>query len=121
MRKERRKAQRKINKIVRALNKNLLYDNLWRGRFYIHQIGSDWERFDDGSGGELIVLLEIRDKKTGFYKRFRADNYDWGDHYWGAVNDFIVKDSDVWSDIAAVIADTTNWSKTVFIPTKEIL
>ena len=121
MRKERRKEQRKINKIVRALNENLLHDNLWRGRFYIHQIASNWERFDDGSGGVLIVLLEIRDKKTGLYKKFKADNYDWGYHYWVAVNDFIVLDSDVWKDIDAVKADTTDWSKKTFIPTKEIL
>lgn len=120
MRKERRKEQRKINKIIRALNKNIREDYLWRGRFYIHQIASNWERFDDGSGGELIVLLEIRDKKTGLYKQFRADNYDWGYHYWVAVNDFIVQDSDVWEDIDAVKADKTDWSKVAFIPTKEV-
>ena len=31
--KQRKKAQRKINKLVRALNQNIREDNLWRGRF----------------------------------------------------------------------------------------
>ena len=55
--KQRKKAQRKINKRVAILNKNLLNDNLWRGRFFIRQTDANWERFEDGSGGLLKVWL----------------------------------------------------------------
>ena len=113
--KDRKKAQKRINKSVRAMNKNIMNDNLWRGRFYVHQIAADWERFQDCSGGMLTVQLEIRDKKTGTYRSFRMDNYDTGWKLWENVNDFIVN-SGVWDDIDAVKADTTNWSKVKFIP-----
>lgn len=120
MRKERKKAQKEINKKVRTLNKNILNDNLWRGRFYIHQIDANWERFDDGSGGCLTVWLEIRDKKTGLYHGFGIDNYDYGWKLWTEANQFIVEDSHVWDDIDAVKADKTDWSKVIFIPKKEV-
>ena len=118
--KDRKKAQKKINKSVRAMNANILHDNLWCGRFYVHQINADWERFSDGSGGCLNVLLEICDKKTGKYRRFIINNYDHNWKIWSAVNDFICLDSKVWDDIEAVKADKTDWTKIKFIPMKEV-
>lgn len=118
--KDRKKAQKKINKKVHAMNLNILNDNLWRGRFYVHQVDANWERFEDGSGGCLSVWLEIRDKKTGLYKGFRFDNYDGGWKLWSAVNDFICEDSGVWEDINLVKADKTDWTKIKFTPMKEV-
>ena len=118
--KDRKKAQKKINKKVHAMNKNLLTDNLWRGRFYVHQTDANWERFEDGSGGCLTVWLEIRDKKTGLYKGFRFDSYDFDWKLWSAVNDFICQDSGVWENIDLVKADKTDWTKVKFIPKREV-
>ena len=118
--KDRKKAQKKINKITRAMNANILHDNLWRGRFYVHQVDANWERFDDSSGGCLSVWLEVRDKKTGKYHGFQMDNYDRGWKIWTAVNDFICHDSGVWDNIDAVKADKTDWTKVKFTPKEEV-
>lgn len=118
--KQRKKAQSKINHNVRAMNKNLQNDDLWRGRFYVHQTDAYWDRFEDGSGGELRVWLEIRDKKTGLYHGFMIDNYDRGWHLWEKVNDFIVSKSSVWDNIDAVKNDKTKWEKVKWIPKREI-
>jgi hypothetical protein len=107
----RKKAQRKINKKVRLLNKGLRTDNLWRGRFYCHQLDAAWERFDDNSGGYLNVLLEMRDLKTGLFYQFVIDNYDNGWRLFKAANKFIVEFSGVWKNIDEVKQDKTDWTK----------
>lgn len=117
---QRRKAQSKINKRVKALNRNIENDYLWRGRFYIRQVDANWERFDDGSGGCLKVWLEIRDKKTGLFMGFAIDNYDRGWKLWEAGNQFIAEHSDVWNDIDVVKNDKTDWSKVEWEPKKEV-
>lgn len=118
--KERKKAQRKINKLVRALNTNVREDNLWRGRFIVHQIQDFWEAFDDGSGGVLTVVLEIRDLKTGLYQDFIIDNYDRSWKLFEKVNKFISEDSGVWNNIQEVKDDKTDWTKVKWIPKKKI-
>ena len=45
------------------MNKNLREDPAWLGRFEIRQIAYDFYVFEDKSGAELIVYLEIIDKK----------------------------------------------------------
>lgn len=117
---QRKKAQSKINKQVRTLNRNIKEDYLWRGRFFVQQVDANWERFNDGSGGVLQVWLEIRDKKTGLYMGFSIDNYDRGWKLWTAGNKFIAEYSGVWEDINAVKADTTDWSKVEWKPKTEI-
>ena len=55
--------QRAINRLVRDLNKNLEQDDLWLGRFVVRQIESpQWIRYEDGSGAELYVTLELVDR-----------------------------------------------------------
>lgn len=39
----RRKAQQKINTAVEELNKDILSDNLWKGRFVARQIVEDYD------------------------------------------------------------------------------
>jgi hypothetical protein len=118
---QRRKAQSRINKRVRALNKNIHDDYLWRGRFFVRQVDANWDRFEDGSGGVLTVWLEIRDKKTGKYMGFAIDNYDRGWKLWTAGNEFIAEHSGVWIDIDEVKADKTDWDQVTWIPKEEIL
>ena len=116
----RKREQRKINCYVRMLNKNILNDNLWRGRFTMHQIQDFWEAFDDGSGGVLTVVLEIRDLKTGLYQNFIIDNYDRDWKLFEKVNQFIVEYSGVWNNIQEVKDDKTDWTKVKWIPKKKI-
>ena len=114
--KQRKKAQRKINKNLRRLNNAILADNLWRGRFVFRQINAYWSRFDDGSGGILTAVVEARDLKTGLYWEFIIDNYDMGWSLFEKANTFIAEYSEVWNDISLVKNDTTNWKKVKWIP-----
>ena len=116
----RKREQRKINYYVKKINKNILNDNLWRGRFIVRQIQDFWETFDDGSGGVLTVVLEIRDLKTGLYQDFIIDNYDRGWKLFEKVNKFISEDSGVWNNIQEVKDDKTDWTKVKWIPKKKI-
>lgn len=118
--KQMKKAQKKINKSVRALNKNIREDTLWRGRFVIRQLQADWERFDDGSGGILMALLEIRDLKTGTYMNFTVDNYASGWRLFEEGNKFICEYSGVWDDISLVKNDKTDYSKIKWKPVKRV-
>ena len=61
---KRKRHQQLINKYVRAMNKNLQEDNIWRGRFEIRQIHSDFYVFEDKSGAYIISYFEIIDKFT---------------------------------------------------------
>ena len=118
--KMRKKAQRKINKLVRNMNKNIHDDNLWRGRFIFRQTDAYWERFEDGSGGILRVWIEGRDLKTGLYYGFYMDNYDRGWHLWEHANKFIAEYSGVWDNIDEVKKDKTNWDKVKWVPKKAV-
>lgn len=114
--KQRKKAQRKINKNLRRLNNAIFADNLWRGRFIFKQTNAYWSRFDDGSGGILTAVVEARDLKTGLYWEFIIDNYDMGWRLFEKANTFIAEYSEVWNDISLVKNDTTNWKKVKWIP-----
>lgn len=98
----RKRHQRALNKAVRALNKNLEEDNLWQGRFYVHQVRASWHKYEDNSGAELFVVLELVDKVTGL-TRLIADNansflFGYGYSLWRAMNDFIIHDVRVWQN-----------------------
>ena len=118
--KQRKKAQSFINHTIRDMNKNLAEDNLWRGRFYAHQVDANWDRFDDGSGGILSVWVEARDKKTGVYYGFRINNYYPGWTLWEEMNKFIVEYSHVWDNIDLVKDDKIKWEKIKWVPVKEL-
>lgn len=95
-RKMRKKAQHTINKNIRAINKSIENDNLWRGRFVMRQVNARWSAFEDGSGGELFATILIIDKRTGQTKTAYIDNYDHPWRYFEAMNNFIVDDCAVW-------------------------
>lgn len=97
----RQRHQRAINDIVRQINKNVYNDPLWKGRFYVRQKAAQWFMYEDKSGAELWVVLELIDRKTGF-SRIIADTVNhWryfnGSHMWQEMNNFII-DSGVWEE-----------------------
>ena len=47
--KMRKAYQRKLNMHIRALNKNIENDDLWRGRFVFLQMRADWYECEDKS------------------------------------------------------------------------
>ena len=97
---DRKKHQRKMNRYVRELNKNIENDELWQGRFVMFQTRSQFVHFQDGSGAYLTVELCLYDKKTKQYKLVRGEVNSWvcpGPwRLFCAMNNFIVEDVDVW-------------------------
>ena len=97
---DRKKHQRKINRYIRAMNKNIERDELWQGRFVMFQTASYFHRYEDGSGAYLVVELCLYDKKTKQYKLVCGEVNSWvcpnGWRLFRAMNDFIVEDVDVW-------------------------
>ena len=98
----RKKHQRRMNKYVRELNKNIANDDLWRGRFVIRQEGNPgFYIYEDKSGAEMPhVHLVITDLKTGDrYDRWSTDN-EWchfnGSRIWEFANKAITEIFDVW-------------------------
>lgn len=95
-----KKVQRKVNKEVADFNKELVKDNLWRGRFQIRQVARHAKRYEDGSGFSIYFDFAIVDKKSGKYIVVRVSEYgilrSW--HLWYEVNNFIINDIDVWNE-----------------------
>lgn len=95
--------QREINRLVRAINKNIEQDDLWSGRFVVRQVESpQWVRYDDCSGRELWVTLKFIDRCTGrYFVRCKSVNH-WrifnGVNLWREMNDFIVERCKVWNE-----------------------
>lgn len=92
----RRKHQRRINRYVRMMNKNLKNDSLWQGRFVVSQVGPTYfEQYEDGSGAELYVTLQVFDKNTGDYAQKTKSGNEWcwynGTNLWWFVNNTIIK------------------------------
>ena len=99
--KELKKLQRAVNKYVQELNDSILNDDLWRGRFIVRQVNRYDNRFTDGSGYYFTVKLEFKDLKTGQTKICYETLYSIivliRNKLFILMNDFIVKDCDVWS------------------------
>ena len=100
----RKKHQRRINKYVRAMNKNIANDDLWRGRFVTRQVDSPtFYTYEDGSGAELEnVHLVITDLATGHEVHDWDSGNGWchwgGGHIWRFVNYAITECFDVWKN-----------------------
>jgi hypothetical protein len=113
----RKSYQQKFNRIIHRLNKAIEIDDLWRGRFYFLQKDARWWRFDDNSGGELILFIRGIDKKTDYYHDYRLNYAPWmPGFYWNLnmniANDFIVKQVDVWAEDPTPNAlDAVDYSK----------
>lgn len=97
----RKKAQRKVNRVLRELNTNILRDPLWNGRFYVGQVSSDIHPYPDGSGMTGIVRCRFYDLKDGLTKDYWFELLDFtnnfvGHIYW-TMNEFIVNESTAWT------------------------
>lgn len=100
----RKKRQRRFVRYLRQINKNVMDDDLWRGRFEMRQVDAEWithgfrgitsdgrEFFDPY--GTLIAKVRITDKLTGKTEEYvvntnitdRLEGYD----LWEFMNDFI--------------------------------
>ena len=89
----RRKHQRKVNKLVRQLNNNIKNDWAWLGRFEMRQVHSDFIIFSDKSGAYLSCYFEIIDKLSAQRKLVKIEESPFMDYdLWRAMNDFITED-----------------------------
>ena len=99
----RKKQQRKMNQLVRIMNKNIEKDELWKGRFYCHQVNhAPFYTHEDKSGSVLFVTLEFVDRKTGMTMLAADDVAGWrhinGYHLWEMMNYFITVWCRVWKE-----------------------
>ena len=85
-----KKRQRRVNRAIRKVNKSIANDDWWLGRFEIKQIDRCWYPFEDGSGAELTVIVEIVDKENNVREVWRIDANAIERNLWYAVNGFIV-------------------------------
>lgn len=91
----RKRQQRAMNHIMRLLNENIINDDLWKGRFYVRQVGAQWHEYEDKSGADLFVVLRFYDKETGITRDVAGTVNHWryinGSRLWREMNDFIVE------------------------------
>lgn len=87
---------RRINKLIREMNKQIKEDNLWQGRFTCKLVGCpQWVKYTDGSGGRLYCRCEFEDSQTGFRKTsmwVSTNDLSMGiNNIWMLMNDFIIR------------------------------
>ena len=75
----RKNYQRKLNKIIKNINKNIENDELWNGRFIFFQHSAEFEIFPDKSGGFPIFCVQLCSypqihKVIHRFSRFYVDN-----------------------------------------------
>ena len=97
---DRKKAQRRVNHVIREINDGILKDSLWNGRFYIRQLASWIRPWPDNSGLTGIIHCEFIDLKSGFTKEYWFDLIDFEkpfvSHIWWTMNSFITEEAPVW-------------------------
>ena len=106
----RKKIQRHINAVIRALNKNIWNDPLWKGRFYMQQTRRLESMSDDYSWLYMSLEFKFVDRETACekYVWFRKEDFmgsTW--RIWEAMNDFIVIDCRVWEAEERPTRETT--------------
>lgn len=98
-RKQIKKEQSKVNKILHEVNTNVVADDLWRGRFYVKQIDRRTGVWSDGSGVWMAVILKFYDKKTHQAVIAYCDvSQFFASHMWLGMNNFIVDEIAVWEN-----------------------
>ena len=96
---KRKNHQRWFNQYCRHINKVMIDDDLWLGRFCVKQEATHMEWFEDKSGGIMSALLTMRDKKTGKVKTKWYDGLEMDWKFWWDFNDFIIQDCKVWEEV----------------------
>jgi hypothetical protein len=96
-----KKSDRKINALVRRMNKSIEKDELWRGCFVVRQVKKRCGKYEDNSGIWSSYLYIIIDKKTAQYgySEWLESYSDFNAaHLWWGVNNFIVDGVKVWNE-----------------------
>lgn len=94
--------KRAVNKVFRLINNAIKNDTLWRGRFIVLQ-DAVWFTPGDKECPDYIVKYHYKDLKTGHesYCFWKTANeicmWDGSKLFW-EMNDFIVKDCNVWGN-----------------------
>lgn len=95
-----KKRQRRFNKTMRLVNKNIEQDSLWRGRFVMRQLDRTISPYEDGSGATIRYKIGMYDKKTNRYAYGFIEDYNlaiFNDYVANrAMNKFITEIIDVW-------------------------
>ena len=111
---KRKKLQRKFNRLMREVNRNINNDNLWRGRFYLTQIKTDYATYNDGSGEKMLVTFAAVDKKTKMFCPAIMSSISLyvcnGYKLWEFMNWFIVEYIKAWES-ENPIDDATDYSR----------
>lgn len=98
----RKEYQHKLNKLIKEVNKAIENDSLWNGRFVFHIMDSAFERFEDGSGGILHVVIRGYDKKTKVYKDYTLNYAPYFNfikfNILDIANKFITEDTNTWKN-----------------------
>ena len=94
-----KKRLRKAVHSLKELNRVILKDDLWHGRFYAKMLGFQRYFYPDNSGMSFFFKIEFVDLKTGITKIGYFDEYDMHTArlFW-AMNDFIVMYVNAWQD-----------------------
>ena len=109
----RRNHQRWFNQYCRYVNKVIIDDELWLGRFCIKQLRSDIHWFEDGSGGVMAAEILMRDKKTGITRSRWYTGLDMSWKFWWDFNNFIIEDCKVWEEEPDVRINRIDFRKKV--------
>ena len=105
-----KKIQRRINRIVRGMNKSIYNDPLWKARFYAHQTDRIVQSSDDHTWIYMRIELEFIDKETGttFRRWFRKEELmGYGCALFETMNDFIVVNCLAWDTEPRITRETT--------------
>lgn len=110
-----KKLQRYVTRTFRKFNKLLEEDTLWNGRFVLRQIDRDYDHFCDNGGGELRVIYNIIDKKTGLIRTYDVELFSTEPRFFWAnvnmkVNNFIVIESEAWKNGNKPYDDKTDYT-----------
>lgn len=89
---------RKLNKVLRQMNKNIKEDELWKGRFCVKSIAHQWYRFEDGSGWNMYVVIHFIDRVSGTTWDVGDDvnSFCFGAKVWWLMNKFITERTPTW-------------------------
>lgn len=91
----RRKYHKEAVKLMRVLNKSLQADPRLNGRFMVMEKSEKFEKFADGSGGLLYILVRCYDRMHDEYKDYWWEFAPYYDNEWalcmGILNDFACK------------------------------
>lgn len=92
MKNDRKKEHKKVVTYMRKLNKQVMTDEyLGLNRFRMDLFAEKWNRYDDGSGGQLTIYVKMTDKETNNKAFFIVNNYDYKRKMPEYMNDFLIR------------------------------